>query len=188
MELSKPILCISYTDKKKLEGLLSSLSVENITEPFFFPHIQKYYSKEMGENILKVYLSLKGLMDKESLADFKLWAINQELLFSQDGKRKLNIDPGYIDESHLMLTSSKRRGGRVYLGRGVYAEIEYLFVHGGFRALYWTYADYRDRRVKSFFEMVRRSFLDELKATKRWNKLRLVSFSEHEVYEALQAL
>ncbi|MFN3813801.1 MAG: DUF4416 family protein [Aquificaceae bacterium] len=187
MELSKPILCISYTEEKKLESFLSSLNVEHITEPFFFPHIQKYYSKEMGENIFKVYASLRGLINGKNLVDFKLWAINQEAIFSQDRKRRLNIDPGYVDESHLVLTSSKKRGGRLYLGRGVYAEMEYLFVHGGFRALYWTYADYRDRKVKGFFEMVRRGFLDELKAAKCGDKLWLVSFSEHEFYETLQA-
>ena len=47
---------------------------------------------------------------------------------------------------------SKKRGGRIYLGEGVYAEMEYLYVYGGFRPRYWTYGDYRDKRVREFFE------------------------------------
>ncbi|SNZ14800.1 DUF4416 family protein [Hydrogenobacter hydrogenophilus] len=179
MELAKPILSVIYKEEEVLRELLQELSVEHLSESFNFASIQRYYSREMGEGLMKIFLSLEGLIKKEELVSFKLWAMKKEKEFSLHGRRRLNIDPGYVDESHLILASSKKRGGRLYLGKGVYAEIEYLFLYGGFRALYWTYADYRDKRVMAFFEKVRNAFLKELKTTKHGNELRLLSFTEY---------
>jgi hypothetical protein len=179
MELAKPILSVIYREEHVLKEFLKALTVDHLSEPFAFASIQNYYSKEMGGDLLKVFLSLTGLIKKEELVSFKLWAMKKEKDYSSHGKRQLNIDPGYVDENHLVLASSKKRGGRLYLGRGVYAEIEYLFLYGGFRALYWTYADYRDKKVVDFFEKVRKAFLDELKATKHGSELRLLSFTEY---------
>jgi len=186
MELAKPVLSITYREEAVLEEFLSELFVDKRSPAFFFPSIQKYYSQEMGEGLLKVFVSLKGFMRKEELLYFKLWAMGVERLFSCQGKRSINLDPGYVDESHLILASSKKRGGRFYLGGGVYAEMEYLFLYGGFRPLYWTYGDYRDKKVIAFFEEVREDFLEELKTAKHGGKFYLVSFSEDEIYHTLQ--
>ncbi|MEZ0361565.1 MAG: DUF4416 family protein [Hydrogenobacter sp.] len=187
MELARPILSVIYREEHILMEFLRELPVQELSQAFVLQSIQKYYSKEMGEGLLKIFLSLKGLMKKENLLDFKLWAINKEKNFSPKGKRLLNIDPGYVDESHLVLSSSKKRGGRFYLGKGVYAEIEYLFLYGRFRPLYWTYADYREENVKAFFEKVRKGFLQELKTAKHWGKFQFVSFTENKIHETSQA-
>lgn len=179
MELAKPILSVIYREERVLREFLKDLKVDHFSEPFAFASIQNYYSEEMGEGLLRVFLSLTGLIKKEELASFKLWAMKKEKDYSPHGRRYLNIDPGYVDESHLVLASSKKRGGRLYLGKGVYAEIEYLFLYGSFRALYWTYADYRNKKVIGFFEKVRKAFLSELKIAKHGNEPRLLFFTEY---------
>ena len=151
IHLAKPILSITYRDEDVLRDFLNNLKVQRMTEPKAFPSIQSYYSKEMGENLKKLFLSLHGLIDARKLADFKIWAMKKEVFYAIEGRRRLNIDPGYVDTHHLVLASSKRRGGRLPIGNGVYAEIEYLYLYGGFRSLYWTYADYREKENVRFF-------------------------------------
>ncbi len=173
MHLVKPILAITFKDEGLLGEFLSSLKLQRLSRPKAFASIQRYYSREMGENLKKIFVSLEGLMEILQLCPFKLWALRMEELYSENGKRGLNIDPGYVDKDHLVLASSKKRGGRLLLCEGVYAEIEYLYVYGGFRPLYWTYTDYRDKETIRFFEMVREDYLKELKTTQHGYKVGL---------------
>ena len=171
MDLAKFTFSILYNENKKdkLELALKRIEeefggIEEVSKEFYFPFLENYYGKEMGSPLKKVYLSLKGLKDKGELVEVKLKSIEIEKELSQEGKRTVNLDPGYVDESQLILASHKRRGARVYLGRGIYAEIELLFVYGDFRPIYWTYKDYRHPEVRAFFKKVRKSFLKERKA------------------------
>ncbi|MEN3028975.1 MAG: DUF4416 family protein [Aquificaceae bacterium] len=184
--LAKPIISLLYRERELLQEFLSDLPVERLSEPFYFQSLQRYYGREMGEGLHKVLFSFKGLMRREELKEFKKWARERERHFSLEGRRALNIDPGYVEESHLILASSKKRGGRFYLGEGVYAEIEYLYVYGAFRPLYWTYGDYRDIRVRRFFERVREDFLRELKLTGKGEELVVYRFTQYELYQSIE--
>ncbi|MCS7171537.1 MAG: DUF4416 family protein [Aquificaceae bacterium] len=184
--LAKPVMAVLYSDKDALEKFLKELSVERISEPFYFQGLQRYYGSEMGEGLLKVFLSLKGFMKREELKHFKLWSMEREVTYSKNEKRRLNIDPGYVEESHLVLASSKKRGGRLYLGEGVYGEMEYLYLYGGFRPLYWTYGDYRDVRVRSFFERVREDFLSSLNLARQGKEFVLYGFTKDKLYEEIK--
>ncbi|MDW8095572.1 MAG: DUF4416 family protein [Aquificaceae bacterium] len=179
-------MAILHRDKDILRSFLSELPVGRVSEVFYFENLQRYYRPEMGEGLYKVFLSLKGFMWRNELKDFKLWAMEWERAYSCHNRRTLNIDPGYVEESHLVLASSKKRGGRLYLGEGVYAEIEYLFVYEHFRPLYWTYGDYRDKRVKSFFELVREDFLKELKLARQSEKFVVYRFAKDKLYEEVK--
>lgn len=176
MHLVKPVMAITFNVFEVLENFLKGLSIERKSQPKEFVCIQSYYSKEMGPNLQKVFISLSGLVDALDLSLMKLWAMEREKEHSVNGRRRLNIDVGYVDVAQLILASSKNRAGRVPIGKGTYAEIEYIYVYGGFRPLYWTYADYRDREVVGFFEMVRKDLLRQLKATKDRNEAWLNMF------------
>lgn len=186
-ELAKPVLAILYRSRELLEDFLSELEIERRSEEFYFEGLQRYYGREMGEGLLKSFVSLAGFIRREELKEFKLWAMERERDYSCKGKRTLNVDPGYVDESHLVLASSKKRGGRIYLGAGVYAEIEYLYLYGGFRPLYWTYADYRDYRVRQFFERVREDFLLQSNSARKAGELIVYRFSQNELYKEFKA-
>ncbi len=186
IELAKPIIAILYRKEELVKDFLSDHKVERISQSFYFEGLQKYYGKEMGEGLFKRFVSFKGFMKKEELVDFKLWAMDKERKYALDSKRRLNIDPGYVDESHLVLASSKRRGGRLYLGKGVYSEMEYLYIYGGFRPLYWTYGDYRNKRVKEFFEKVRKDFLEQLNLARQSKELVVYRFTQDKLYEEIK--
>ena len=72
MELAKPVLAILYSDENLLTDFISRLKVEFVSESFYFEGLQRYYGKEMGEGLYKRFFSLKGLMSKEDLKNFKL--------------------------------------------------------------------------------------------------------------------
>jgi hypothetical protein len=58
------------------------------------------------------------------------------------GGRRVNIDPGYLSASQLVLASTKPFSHRIYLERGIWAEVTLLFKKGSFTSLPWTYPDY----------------------------------------------
>ncbi len=172
MHIVKPVMAITFNMQEILEDFLKKIKIERKSEPREFACIQNYYSREMGLNLKKIFLSLSGLVDALDLSYMKLWAIEMEKQYSFNGRRRLNIDVGYVDVGQMVLASSKKRGGRVAISEGIYAEIEYIYVYGSFRPLYWTYADYRDKEVIKFFETVRKDFLKQLKTAKNGDKIR----------------
>ena len=140
-----------------------------VSETFHFPHLENYYGKEMRKPLLRVYLSAERLINADPCSGelnpkkLKLLSMEIEKELSINGNRTVNIDPGWVDKHHLFLTTHKERGGRFYLGGGIFAEMEYLYFGGDFRDLFWTYKDYRQREVKDFFLRVRERYLKQLK-------------------------
>ena len=55
----------------------------------------------------------------------------------------MNIDPGYLTLFQLVLASAKPFSHRIYLDRGIWAEVTLLFRDGTFETLPWTYPDYK---------------------------------------------
>ncbi len=170
MELSKLTFSVLFNESRR-ENLFSLLEdlrkafgeISLLSEEFSFQFLERYYGKEMGTPLKKVYLSIGGLVEKSRMVEVKRISRELEEKYSEGGRRTLNVDPGFVDESQLILLSHKRRGARVYLAEGVYAEIELLYVYGAFRPLYWTYRDYRHPEVRKFFERVRKEYLRERK-------------------------
>jgi len=170
MDLAKFVFAVLYNENykdnlHKAIGEISSLfgEIDYLSPEFHFDFLERYYGKEMGAPLKKLYFSVKGLKDKEELVSVKLKTMGIEEKYAINGKRTINIDPGYVDESQLILASHKRRGARIYLSKGIYAEIELLYVYGEFHPLYWTYRDYRYPEVRKIFQDIRKLFLKERK-------------------------
>lgn len=115
-----------------------------------FPHVA-YYEKEMGCGIRRVYAGIEGWWDPGELASLKLRANGIEQQWTHQGRRRLNVDPGLLNLSQLVLASGKFSAHRVYVGQGIYAEVEYVYERGTFRPLPWTYPDYREPVAIRFF-------------------------------------
>jgi hypothetical protein len=114
-----------------------------------------YYDGEMGGNPLRCYVGLAGQWDPGLLAEVKLAANELEARWSRSGERRVNLDPGTLNLVQFVLASGKPAAHRVYVGRGIYAEIEYLYERGTFRPLPWTYADYAEPAAVAFFNQLR---------------------------------
>ena len=60
----------------------------------------------------------------------------------KDGRRAVNVDPGYIALEHVVLGTTKGFSHRIYLGEGIFADLTLLYENGSYRRLKWTYPDY----------------------------------------------
>ena len=132
--------------------------------PFTFTD---YYEREMGKDLLRVLLSFETLVDPGRLVEIKLETnrIEAELTAMREGRlcRTINLDPGYLDSSKVVLATAKTLAHRVYLGQGIYAEVTLTFGHDHCRFFDWTYADYRSPEVSGVLLDMRRRYLSALK-------------------------
>ena len=122
-----------------------------------------YYRDEMGPDLLRKWIALKGLRERAYLALAKHLAVGIEERLGRGGKRTVNIDPGYVDEAQVVLSTAKNYAHRIYIGMGYYAEPTLVYVRGRFRPLEWTYPDYRSPQAMEFFERARASYHRDLR-------------------------
>jgi len=80
--------------------------------------------------------------------------------------RTVNIDPGYLDGMKLVLATTKDCSHRIYLGKGIYGDVELMYRSGSFVCLEWTYLDYREPFAVEFFNRVRGEYLAELRSAR----------------------
>ena len=114
-----------------------------------------YYDKEMGGGLKRKFLSFKKLVRLEGIAKVKLLTNDIEKRFLIDGKRAVNIDPGYIDAAKLVLFSTKDYSHRVHAGNGVFAEVTLHYKNKRFDFWPWTYPDYRSDEYVRIFGAIR---------------------------------
>lgn len=123
-----------------------------------------YYCDEMGPRLYRSWWSLHRLLPPDRLAEYKLLADELEQQYVMPcGGRGVNIDPGYLNESRLVLASCKDFAHRVYLGQGVYAEVTLIYKGDGFQPLEWTYADYQSPEALRFFHAMKQDYRKQLK-------------------------
>ncbi len=67
----------------------------------------------------------------------------------------MNIDPGYLTLSKLVLASAKDRSHRLYVADGIYAEECLYYLERRWQARPWTYPDYQRDDFQAFFVEVR---------------------------------
>jgi hypothetical protein len=120
-----------------------------------------YYAPEMGRRLQKQYRCFSGLVRRDELPDIKLWTNRLEQEYALEGRRQVNIDPGYMARDKLVLATTKDFYHRLYLGKGIYGEVTLHFQKGAFRHFSWTYPDYKDTRVQEFLIKVRAGLAGE---------------------------
>ena len=126
-----------------------------------------YYRAELGPDLHRWLLAFRTLVDPGRLPAIKLDANALEDRFLRgDGTRRVNIDPGYIALSHMILATCKPFSHRPYLGSGVYADMTLLFQGRSFQALPWTFPDYADRPLIDLLNDVRARYHAQLRGRK----------------------
>ena len=125
-----------------------------------------YYNAEMGSPLFRRFIGFSELIEQERLADVKLFTNELEGSFSREGKRLVNIDPGYLLPERFVLATGKNFTHRIYLMRGIYADLTLVYHKGRFRTLNWTYPDYADGATISFLLSVRDRYMYQLKVPK----------------------
>lgn len=126
-----------------------------------FTHTE-YYNEEMGLSLKRKFFSFNKPVSLESIEKFKLLSNKIEKKNSVGAKRKINIDPGYLDLSKLVLFSTKDYSHRVHIGKGIFAEVTLFYKDKKFNAWPWTYPDYRTDSYLSIFDNIRELYKKDL--------------------------
>jgi hypothetical protein len=170
----EPVKLISslFSPKKGLlEAVIADISkvygvVDWISPELYFDRT-KYYAREMGWPLHRRFVSFTDLIRPGHLTEIKLKTNEIEQKYLSGKNRVVNIDPGYISPERLILATGKNYVHRVYLGKGVYADLTLVFQRGSFRQLKWTYPDYATPEIIGFFNGIRKKYMQQLREMKR---------------------
>jgi hypothetical protein len=130
--------------------------------PVYFDFTE-YYEDEMGEDLRKLYLTFETLIEREALAGIKVATNEIEKRYTVNGKRTVNLDPGYLAPDKLVLASTKDFYHRVYLSKGIFAEVTLHYRKGCYRHFSWTYPDYKEPLFLQFLEKARAGYMGEVR-------------------------
>ncbi len=127
--------------------------------PIYDFNLTDYYRKEMGPSLKRQFLSFSELIAPTKLAKIKLFTNKLEKRYSKNGKRLINIDPGYVTASKLVLATTENYYHRIYLDRGIFAEVTLYFKKGSFQPFEWTYPDYKTKGYIETFNHIREIYM-----------------------------
>lgn len=120
-----------------------------------------YYAEEFGSNLKRMFLGFKKLFSLDKLYTIKLKTNSLEKKFSKSGNRTINIDPGYLDISKLVLFSTKDYSHRIYTGKGIYAEVTLFYKNKRFNPWPWTYPDFKTEEYLNIFDSIRELYREK---------------------------
>ncbi|MEK7225507.1 MAG: DUF4416 family protein, partial [Bacteroidota bacterium] len=120
-------------------------------------------------NISRKFIGFKNLIEPGDIAAIKIHTnkLEEEIgsVGSYDVSRAVNLDPGYICKSKLILATTKDYSHRIYLQKGIFAEItlKYNSKSSSYQYQPWTFPDYRTWDYIEFFNNVRNGYLTKLR-------------------------
>ena len=141
--------------KPRLVDIFGGVDYES--EPVPFTRTD-YYDAELGRPITRRILSFDRPMAMDSLPGIKLATNALELEWSRDGRRLFNLDPGYVTCERLVLATGKNFTHRVYLDRGIWADLTLIFHRGDWFDLPWTFPDYASPEIKRHLTRIREMY------------------------------
>lgn len=138
----------------------------DLASPSFPFTYTDYYRAQMGPVLYRSFVSFVRLIQPEELAPIKVWTNQLEEGFRQLFRapaRPVNLDPGYLSASALVMATAKDFSHRIPIGQGIYAHLELLFTRKGVRLLDWTYPDFQQPGYHEFFLRAREVYLRQLR-------------------------
>jgi hypothetical protein len=136
------------------------------SEAFKFD-LTHYYDMEMGTPIHRYFLAFDLLIAPGQIAAIKCATNEMEAGFATNKNgvsRPVNLDPGYIEESKIVLASTKNFYHRIFLAEGIYGEVTLHYRGGKWEAFPWSFPDFRSGRYDEFFTRLRRWYREQLRA------------------------
>ena len=151
--------------RKAEERLVELYGPLDLDSPVFEFVFTDYYEKQMGKNLKRKFLSFDNLISPEDLSGIKIQTNALEKEIQEEfkaGQRIINLDPGYMTASALIMATAKDFAHRIPLQNGIYAHLEFLFGKNDVRTLSWTYPDFETEGYQKFFLEARRIYLSQI--------------------------
>ncbi len=168
----KLIIGILAADRQCLHAAIEALTdkfghADFVSDVWLFDKTD-YYKDQTGPHISRQFVSIEKLIDPGKLAKIKCKTNKLEQKLAKTLglplPRPVNLDPGIIEPSKLILATTKNYSHRIYIGKRMYAEVTRVFDKGQWMPLEHTYPDYRQKCYFDFFEIVRTRLLEQLKS------------------------
>lgn len=146
--------------KKELVSRWGAVDFEGRDHPF---DATDYYQPEMGAPLYRRLLAFERLYTPALIVAMKLECNAIEASLSFDGKRKVNLDAGYLDHNKFLLASAKGAGQKVYLDKGIYADLSGRYKEGKYRLFEWSFPDFKDGRYDEELLAIRKLYRRQVK-------------------------
>jgi len=167
---AKLVIGLFLRDKALLPEVARHLLVANgaieMVSPWQDFSYTDYYNAEMGAPLYRRMLVFRELIVQNSLPQIKLSTNELEKAYAVNGRRQVNIDPGYLLLERFVLATGKNYSHRIHIGEGIYADLTLIFQEGGYQPLPWTYPDYGAPLMGAFLMQVRQKYGADLKKLK----------------------
>jgi hypothetical protein len=137
-------------------------SIDFQSELLPFEHTD-YYAAEFGSPLARQIVTFQRLVAPTELPGIKRQTNELEWAIAREGRRRVNIDPGYVSLAKLVLATTKDHAHRLYLGQGIYGEVTLAYQGGRFRPWPWTYPDYGDEGMCALILQIRRRYKAQLR-------------------------
>jgi Domain of unknown function (DUF4416) len=118
-----------------------------------------YYRDELGPDLIRQFVFFDRAVEPASLPEIKRFTMTLERSWGRAGAgkklREINLDPGYLAPSKLVLATTKDYSHRIYLRDGIYAEVTLEYRGQSFVPLAHTYPDFRSEEYVTLFNQAR---------------------------------
>ena len=141
-----------------IERLVACFGAVDLRSELFPFDLTHYYDETMGTPLYRHFLSFAEPIEPSSLAEIKIKTNEMESATAGEHstvRRPVNLDPGYLEQSKIVLASTKNFYHRILLSRGIYAEVTLHFEKGAWRPFPWTFPDFKTDRYYPFFLALR---------------------------------
>lgn len=156
--MAKLIVAIMYSKKRKdiysktKQNLIKKFGIiDKESKPYNFDKFTKYYQKEMGKGLIKRFISFKKPIRKSDLAEIKLFTAEIEEKYSINNKRQINLDPGYLTKTALVLASFKGASFKKQITTRIFAHTILEFKGNKVITSWHTFPDYRIKENQGWF-------------------------------------
>lgn len=123
-----------------------------------------YYGPEMGGELFRAVVSFERLVEPECIAAEKARSNELEAELSASGRRRVNVDIGYMDLDKVVLPSYKRGPFKLYAGGGVWLDMQLTYAKGRFHPTAWAFPDFKAGVYERDLLLVREKFKKRLRA------------------------
>jgi len=153
---------ILYSDTailtKALEMLQERYGEIDYRSPSFEFDITDYYVPEMGKPIYRLFVSFERFINPKEIARIKVETNTVEDRLAVGGKRKVNLDPGYMDYDKVVLASAKYNGQKIYLDHGIWADLTLHYEKKTFHPYPWSFPDFKQGMYDEVFLEIRKRY------------------------------
>jgi hypothetical protein len=146
---------------EELAALYGPVDYASPVLPFEFTD---YYTQEMGTGLGRQFVSFRDLISPEDLPRIKLQTNALEGRWVREGRRQVNLDPGYLCAGKVVLATTKDQQHRLYLGHGIFGEVTLRYRQGAYAPWEWTYPDYRSPEYLAIFAAIRDLYMAALRS------------------------